>query len=116
MQVIKRFPFDNIDWTVDYYAGTIFIQAMNSPEELAKFLYLLLLIFVGKYLDEKFLIFASAGAISFRRGSTLTSQWIYRLCWNRIPQQILVVSVGHYQWRNKLWKNTGNSTTTSLFR
>ena len=39
---------------------------------------------------------------------------IYRLCWNRsYRNKFWWRCYGHYQWRNKLWKNTGNSTTTS---
>jgi len=63
---------DSIDWQVDYYAGTIFIQDYDSskvPLTASAYLY------VGQYLDEKISnISASAGAITAKDdGSTLTT-------------------------------------------
>ena len=63
---------DSIDWQVDYYAGTIFIQDYDSskvPLTASAYLY------VGQYLDEKISnISASAGAITAKdEGSTLTT-------------------------------------------
>jgi hypothetical protein len=69
---------DNIDWTVDYYAGTIFIQDYTSsvsgiskvPVSASAYLY------TGKYLDEKLTdISSSSGAnITVKdEGSTITT-------------------------------------------
>ena len=63
---------DSIDWQVDYYAGTLFIQDYDSskvPLTASAYLY------VGKYLDEKISdISASAGAITAKdEGSNLTT-------------------------------------------
>jgi len=69
---------DNIDWTVDYYAGTIFIQDYTSsvsgiskvPVSASAYIY------VGQYLDEKLsTISSSAGndIIIKDEGSTITS-------------------------------------------
>ena len=63
---------DSIDWQVDYYAGTLFIQDYDSskvPLTASAYLY------VGKYLDEKISdISASAGAITVKdEGSNLTT-------------------------------------------
>jgi hypothetical protein len=64
---------DTIDWQVDYYAGTIFVQDYNSstvPVSASAYLY------VGKYLDEKIsdISSASGGSITVQdEGSTLTT-------------------------------------------
>jgi len=63
---------DSIDWQVDYYAGTIFIQdydASKVPLTASAYLY------VGKFLDEKISdISSSAGAIVAKdEGSNLTT-------------------------------------------
>ena len=69
---------DNIDWTVDYYAGTIFIQDYTSsvsgiskvPVSASAYIY------VGQYLNEKLsTISSSAGndIIIKDEGSTITS-------------------------------------------
>lgn len=68
---------DNIDWTVDYYAGTIFIQDYTAsvsgiskvPVSASAYIY------VGKYLNDKISdISASAGAITVKdEGSNLTT-------------------------------------------
>jgi hypothetical protein len=63
---------DSIDWQVDYYAGTIFIQDYDSakvPLTASAYLY------VGKYLNEKISdISAAAGAITVKdEGSNLTT-------------------------------------------
>jgi hypothetical protein len=63
---------DSIDWQVDYYAGTIFIQdydASKIPLTASAYLY------VGKFLDEKISdISASAGAITAKdEGSNLST-------------------------------------------
>jgi len=63
---------DSIDWQVDYYAGTIFIQdydASKIPLTASAYLY------VGKYLDEKISdISASAGATTVKdEGSNITT-------------------------------------------
>ncbi len=54
---------DNVDWTVDYYAGTIFIQdyvasaggISKIPVSASAYIY------VGKYLDEKLTAISSSG-------------------------------------------------------
>jgi hypothetical protein len=65
---------DSIDWQVDYYAGTIFIQDYDSskvPLTASAYLY------VGKYLDDKISdISASAGGSSLiikEEGSNITT-------------------------------------------
>ena len=63
---------DSIDWQVDYYAGTIFIQdydASKIPLTASAYLY------VGKFLDEKISdISASAGAVVVKdEGSNITT-------------------------------------------
>ena len=67
---------DSIDWQVDYYAGTIFIQdydASKIPLTASAYLY------VGKYLDEKITDLSSSigsGGISYGRTavtSTITA-------------------------------------------
>tara|TARA_Y100000592_G_scaffold94279_1_gene158799 strand:+ start:5686 stop:6783 length:1098 start_codon:yes stop_codon:yes gene_type:complete len=63
---------DSIDWQVDYYAGTIFIQdydASKIPLTASAYLY------VGKYLDEKISdISASAGSTIVKdEGSNITT-------------------------------------------
>jgi hypothetical protein len=69
---------DNIDWTVDYYAGTIFIQDYTSsvsgiskvPVSASAYIY------VGKYLDEKLTTISSSAGndiIVKDEGSTITS-------------------------------------------
>ena len=63
---------DSIDWQVDYYAGTVFIQdydASKIPLTASAYLY------VGKFLDEKISdISASAGATTVKdEGSNITT-------------------------------------------
>jgi hypothetical protein len=69
---------DNIDWTVDYYAGTIFIQDYTSsvsgiskvPVSASAYLY------TGKYLDEKLTDLSSSSGANITvkdEGSTITT-------------------------------------------
>ena len=69
---------DNIDWTVDYYAGTIFIQDYTSsisgiskvPVSASAYLY------TGKYLDEKLTDLSSSSGAKLTvkdEGSTITT-------------------------------------------
>jgi hypothetical protein len=69
---------DNIDWTVDYYAGTIFIQDYTAstsgiskvPVSASAYIY------VGQYLDEKLTTISSSAGndiIIKDEGSTITS-------------------------------------------
>lgn len=70
---------DNIDWTVDYYAGTIFIQDYDAvaggigkvPTSASAYVY------VGKYLDEKITDLSSSiesgGGVSYGRTAVTTT-------------------------------------------
>ena len=69
---------DNIDWTVDYYAGTIFVQDYTAstsgiskvPVSASAYIY------VGKYLNEKLTTISSSAGndiIVKDEGSTITS-------------------------------------------
>jgi len=67
---------DNIDWTADYYAGTIFIQDYVSstggvskvPVSASAYIY------TGKYLDEKLTTISSGASITVKEeGSNITT-------------------------------------------